>query len=58
MLRDTRETLVTLAGPVGYGSPYALSRAFEREFATTPGRYRVQAAERSAFRVDSSIEYP
>ncbi|MFS8204255.1 AraC family transcriptional regulator [Streptomyces sp. CWNU-52B] len=46
MLRDTPETLATIAGRVGYGSPYALSHAFEREFGLTPGRYRVQAAER------------
>ncbi|MFC7728564.1 AraC family transcriptional regulator [Actinomadura keratinilytica] len=47
MLRDTKETLATIAGRVGYGSPYALSHAFEREFGITPGRYRAQAAERS-----------
>lgn len=47
LLRDTPDTLATVAGRVGYGSPYALSHAFEREFGTTPGRYRVQAAERS-----------
>jgi transcriptional regulator GlxA family with amidase domain len=44
LLRDTRETLATIAGRVGYGSPYALSHAFEREFGITPGRYRAQAA--------------
>jgi AraC-like DNA-binding protein len=37
----------TLVGRVGYSSPYALSHAFEREFGTTPGRYRAQAAVRS-----------
>ena len=47
LLRDTPDTLATVAGRVGYGSPYALSHAFEREFGTTPGRYRAQAAERS-----------
>ncbi|MFE4373372.1 cupin domain-containing protein [Streptomyces sp. NPDC056835] len=48
LLRDTGETLATIAGRVGYGSPYALSHAFEREFGTTPGRYRAQVAGRSA----------
>ncbi|TQS21579.1 AraC family transcriptional regulator [Microbispora sp. KK1-11] len=48
LLRDTHETLATIAGRVGYSSPYALSHAFEREFGTTPGRYRAKAAERSA----------
>ncbi|TXL85796.1 AraC family transcriptional regulator [Streptomyces sp. IB2014 016-6] len=48
MLRDTPDTLATIADRVGYGSPYALSHAFEREFGTTPGRYRAAAARRSA----------
>lgn len=46
LLRDTPDTLATIAGRVGYGSPYALSHAFEREFGTTPGRYRAQATDR------------
>ncbi|GGQ35178.1 hypothetical protein GCM10010266_68280 [Streptomyces griseomycini] len=48
LLRDTPDTRATIAGRVGYGSPYALSHAFQREFGTTPGRYRAQAAKRSA----------
>ncbi|WP_030377242.1 MULTISPECIES: AraC family transcriptional regulator [unclassified Streptomyces] len=48
LLRDTTDTLATIAGRVGYGSPYALSHAFQREFGITPGRYRAQAAGRSA----------
>ncbi|MBL1082482.1 AraC family transcriptional regulator [Streptomyces actinomycinicus] len=47
LLRDSQETLATIAGRVGYGSPYALSHAFEREFGTTPGRYRAANADRS-----------
>ncbi|WP_316778794.1 AraC family transcriptional regulator [Streptomyces sasae] len=47
LLRDTPETLSTIADRVGYGSPYALSHAFQREFGTTPGRYREQAAGHS-----------
>ncbi|WP_058044083.1 AraC family transcriptional regulator [Streptomyces roseifaciens] len=42
LLRDTPDTLATVARRVGYGSPYALSHAFNREFGTTPGRYREQ----------------
>lgn len=49
LLRDTPDTLASIAGRVGYGSPYALSHAFEREFGTTPGRYRAEAARRSGF---------
>lgn len=47
LLRDTPDTLATIAGRVGYGSPYALSHAFEREFGTTPGRYRAKVAKGS-----------
>jgi AraC-like DNA-binding protein len=36
------DRLAAIAGRVGYGSPYALSHAFEREFGTTPGRYRAK----------------
>lgn len=42
LLRDTQDTLAAIARRVGYGSPYALSYAFSREFGTTPGRYRAQ----------------
>ncbi|GAA1109654.1 AraC family transcriptional regulator [Streptomyces javensis] len=44
LLRDTSDTLAAIAGRVGYGSPYALSHAFQREFGTTPGRYRKATA--------------
>ncbi len=37
-----RHTLASIARRVGYGSPYALSHAFSREFGTTPGRYRAR----------------
>ncbi|MEU9143977.1 AraC family transcriptional regulator [Streptomyces sp. NPDC048349] len=43
LLRDTADPLSTVARQVGYGTPYALSHAFSREFGTTPGRYRAQA---------------
>lgn len=48
LLRDTPDSLAAIARRVGYGTPYALSHAFSREFGTTPGRYRAQAAGRSA----------
>lgn len=44
LLRDTSDTLASIADRVGYGSPYALSHAFQREFGTTPGRYRKATA--------------
>lgn len=46
-LRDSNVPLATVARETGYGSPYALSHAFSREFGTTPGRYRerVRAGE-------------
>jgi AraC-like DNA-binding protein len=47
-LRNTSDTLAAVASQVGYGSPYSLSHAFEKEFGITPGRYRTQAAKRAA----------
>lgn len=47
LLRDTADPLAAVARRVGYGTPYALSHAFHREFGTTPGRYRAQAGEGS-----------
>lgn len=44
LLRDTQDPLAHVAGRVGYGTPYAFSHAFSREFGTTPGRYRAGAA--------------
>ncbi|MFJ9210405.1 cupin domain-containing protein [Streptomyces sp. NPDC102264] len=55
LLRDTTETLATIAARVGYGSPYALSHAFAREFGTTPGRYRARAVSRSASATDPQL---
>ncbi|WP_327280187.1 MULTISPECIES: AraC family transcriptional regulator [unclassified Streptomyces] len=45
LLRDTQDPLASIARRVGYGTPYAFSHAFSREFGTTPGRYRAGAAE-------------
>ena len=58
LLRDTSGTLATIADRVGYGSPYAFSHAFEREFGTTPGRYRARAAERTAERGPATPRVP
>ncbi|WP_405612035.1 AraC family transcriptional regulator [Streptomyces sp. NBC_01508] len=43
LLRDTLDPLATIARRAGYGTPYALSHAFSREFGTTPGQYRASA---------------
>ncbi|MEV5607295.1 AraC family transcriptional regulator [Streptomyces sp. NPDC052225] len=40
LLRTADAPLESVARQVGYGSPYALSHAFLREFGVTPGRYR------------------
>ncbi|MFE5587597.1 AraC family transcriptional regulator [Kitasatospora sp. NPDC056531] len=48
LLRRGCEPLETIARQVGYGSPYALSHAFAREFGTTPGRYRATEAARGS----------
>lgn len=47
MLRDTQDPLAAIARRVGYGTPYAFSHAFKREFGATPGRYRAGAATSS-----------
>ncbi|KOV92463.1 MULTISPECIES: AraC family transcriptional regulator [unclassified Streptomyces] len=49
-LRDSDAPLATVARETGYGSPYALSHAFSREFGTTPGRYREEVAVRARWR--------
>ncbi|MDP9829570.1 AraC family transcriptional regulator [Kineosporia succinea] len=41
-LRDTHESLETIAENVGYGSVPAFTRAFTRAHGRTPGRYRSQ----------------
>lgn len=45
-LRDTHESLETIAAGVGYGSVPAFTRAFTRAHGNTPGRYRSQARSR------------
>lgn len=46
LLRDTHEPLAAIARRVGYGTPFALSHAFKREFGSTPGQFRAETAER------------
>jgi AraC-like DNA-binding protein len=41
-LRDTDDSLETVAQSVGYTSVYAFSRAFSRSRSQSPGRYRSQ----------------
>ncbi|MFD3517625.1 AraC family transcriptional regulator [Streptomyces sp. NPDC058657] len=48
LLRDTLDPLATIARRVGYGTPYAFSHAFSREFGTTPGQYRAAAGRSGA----------
>ncbi|MFD7630223.1 AraC family transcriptional regulator [Streptomyces sp. NPDC059851] len=45
LLRDTADPLAAIARRVGYGTAYAFSHAFSREFGTTPGRYRARAVQ-------------
>jgi AraC-like DNA-binding protein len=40
LLRDTDQPLPAIARQVGYGSPFAFSHAFTRQFGLAPGRYR------------------
>ncbi len=42
-LRDTDDSLETVAASVGYDSVYAFSRAFSRAKTRPPGRYRTEA---------------
>jgi hypothetical protein len=44
LLRTTDKTLAQVASAIGYGSPFAFAKAFQREYATTPGGYRADAA--------------
>ncbi|BFV60890.1 AraC family transcriptional regulator [Kitasatospora sp. CMC57] len=48
LLRDTADPLASIAHRVGYAGPYAFSHAFNREFGTTPGRYRTERRNRPA----------
>ncbi|GGW17211.1 AraC family transcriptional regulator [Streptomyces capoamus] len=45
-LRETDAPLTTVARETGYGSPYALSHAFSREFGITPSAYRGSGVKR------------
>jgi len=43
LLRDTDDTLATIAGKVGYANAYALSAAFTRVNGVRPGEHRARA---------------
>ncbi len=43
-LRSSTDGIATIAGQVGYGSPFALSTAFKRRYGISPQRYRTRAA--------------
>ncbi|MCK9895830.1 helix-turn-helix transcriptional regulator [Frankia sp. AgB32] len=45
-LRDTDDPIEVIARAVGYTSEYAFSRAFSRDRAIPPGRYRVRSRAR------------
>ncbi|MBL7498959.1 AraC family transcriptional regulator [Frankia sp. CNm7] len=47
-LRDTDDPIEVIAHAVGYTSEYAFSRAFSRDRAIPPGRYRAQSRTRHA----------
>lgn len=49
-LRDTDDTLESIAQSVGYTSVYAFSRAFSRARAEPPGRYRLSARAQQRLR--------
>jgi len=54
-LRDTDASLTTVAREAGYGSPYALSHAFSREFGVTPGKYRAAGEVRGDARAAQGL---
>jgi AraC-like DNA-binding protein len=41
LLQDTDLPLPSIASRIGYGSPFAFSHAFKREFGVAPGSYRL-----------------
>ncbi|MFE3324964.1 cupin domain-containing protein [Streptomyces sp. NPDC059176] len=43
LLRESEAPLTTVAARTGYGSEYALAKAFKREYGQAPGGYRRQA---------------
>jgi AraC-like DNA-binding protein len=45
LLRQTDRSITQIAHATGYGSQVALTRAFHREYGTTPGAYRVGSGQ-------------
>jgi AraC-like DNA-binding protein len=46
-LRETDDSLQTIAASVGYASVYAFSRAFGRSRSLLPGGYRARARDQA-----------
>jgi AraC-like DNA-binding protein len=57
-LRDSNETVSTIARAVGYTSQYAFSRAFTRARGISPGRYRTQSRSQPILAGPISAESP
>jgi len=57
-LRDTGATLGQIAAMLGYGDQAAFTNAFERWFGAPPGRWRAEAARRSASRTSRKSRAP
>lgn len=53
-LATTGRTLASIAAEVGYDSDASLSKAFKREFGTTPGQYRRTASRRPALGIGAA----
>ena len=51
-LRDTSDSLETIARSVGYTSAYAFNRAFSRSRSESPGRYRTRMVHAQAMMTD------
>jgi AraC-like DNA-binding protein len=56
LLRKTDKSITQIARATGYGSQITLTRAFHREYGTTPGAYRVRSAGRSQGPAGEALE--
>ncbi|SEF26563.1 AraC-type DNA-binding protein [Amycolatopsis pretoriensis] len=57
LLHDTELPLPSIAAKVGYGSPFAFSHAFKRQFGVAPGNYRL-GSRREHSRRDPVADQP
>lgn len=58
LVRESDAPLAFIAARVGYGSEFAFSKAFKREFGVAPGRYRRQAVPPGVAWSELSVEPP